>query len=469
MVHQSFNVARSSTVTSATTFVSTREVHKFGGSNLADVGCFLRVSNIVREHCGPDDLFVVSAAGKTASRLEAFADQCGHDPFAARVELASLFEYQLELVNGLLIGTAQKKLSNALRTEFTLLRGMADEIVEPTHRAHIIGHGEVWAARLLTALLNQFGLLSEWLDSREVLRAEPSAQPVIDQTRSAPLVQFAVQSRPGLRIVITGSMASDQDGKTVFLGDKGSDYAATTIGILAGSQCITIWSDLAVVYTADPRMVDTAQLLPSLSLAEANELAKLGAPVLHRRSLEPVIDSNVTVALRSSYDPFGDTTTMDRDISAIGAKVVTSVDSIAVFSVSSPSGESCERFARLAEESIRNAQLEPIAVHVPATHGAVRFLFLEEHAADAANCLESAGFTVAQLEDQHSLIAAVGAGVAHSTADRETFLKAIQSNDGVNATPELIVSSDLSLAALLKSIDIRKVLNKVHAAFIGNA
>ena len=468
MVQHSFNVDLSTT-DAPTNFVATRQTHKFGGSSLADVGCFLRVANIIREHCGPTDLFVVSAAGKTTDKLVRFADQCGHDPFLARVELVALFEYQLELINGLLLGSPHSSVAKTLRREVTELRRHADEVVDAEQRANILAHGEVWSARLLSALLNQFGLLSEWLDARDVLRAELGIQPQIDHSLSKPLVQHAIEKLPGQRIVVTGFMASNQDGKTVLLGRNGSDYSATMVGILAGSQCVTIWSDVSGVYSADPRKVGTAQLLSSISLIEANELANLGAPVLHRRSLQPVIEHDIQVALRSSYDPHGGTTSIQRAITTVGAKVTTSVDSIAVLSVSSPAGESCDRIASFGTAALDAVQLQPVATNATSSHGIVQFVFFEEHVADAIVCLESAGFTVHRIEDKHALVGIVGAGVAHSPVDREKFFGAIGKCQESNTPPALVVSSDLSLAVVLKSADIDTVLNNVHAALIGNA
>ena len=46
-----------------------RQLHKFGGSSLADVKCYLRVAGIMAEYSQPDDMMVVSAAGSTTNQL----------------------------------------------------------------------------------------------------------------------------------------------------------------------------------------------------------------------------------------------------------------------------------------------------------------------------------------------------------------------------------------------------------------
>ena len=45
------------------------QLHKFGGSSLANVECYLRVARIIAEYSQPDDIMVVSAAGSTTNQL----------------------------------------------------------------------------------------------------------------------------------------------------------------------------------------------------------------------------------------------------------------------------------------------------------------------------------------------------------------------------------------------------------------
>jgi len=448
------------TPSSKRTVIATRELHKFGGSSLADVACFHRVANIAREHCGSADLFVVSAAGKTTNRLIQFVDHCGHDPFAARLGLVTLFQYQLELVNGLLTGESRARVSKALRDEFTWIRSHADAAVEGPVRSKILGHGEVWSARLLSALLNQFGLLSDWLDSRTVLRAEQGALPVINESQSRPLVQHAIESLPGQRVVITGFMASSEDGQTVLLGRNGSDYSATMVGILAGCPQITIWSDVAGVYTADPRFVEGARLIPRLSVAEANELARLAGPVLHTRSLQPVIAHRASVRMRSSHTPVSGSTTLNREVTSVGPKVINSVDSVALLTVTSPAGECAVRVASFASRALRAQNLQPLASTQKC--GRYRLAFTEEVAGAAKTCLENAGFTVARSEESHSLLAVIGSGVAESQHCRDTFFEVVNGNN-----PSIVRESALSLVAILKNTSIKPQLQNLHFNLIG--
>ena len=61
------------------------------------------------------------------------------------------------------------------------------------------------------------------------------------------------------RVVVTGFIAADNEGRTLLLGRNGSDYSATLLGALAEAESTAIWSDVAGVYSADPRCVKRRQ------------------------------------------------------------------------------------------------------------------------------------------------------------------------------------------------------------------
>lgn len=440
---------------------TTRELHKFGGSSLADVECFLRVAGIIRDYCGPDDLFVVSAAGKTTNRLIEFVELCGHDPRQARQRLEELFEYQSSLVNDLLTASEQRRVGAVLRSEFTWIRTHSEQAVEDGPvRSRILGHGEVWSARLLAALLSQLDMPAAWLDSRNLLRADVGPQPVINQSTSRPRVQSAVNGLANTRVVITGFMASNGLGDTVLLGRNGSDYSATMIGILAGSSQITIWSDVAGVYSADPRKIDSAELLPSISLREANELANLGASVLHRRSLQPVIEHNVSVALRSSYHPESRSTTLHRDLEEFGPKVVTTLDEVSLVSLHVAEGHDFDEVSAIVMDRLSLNELQPLAYQASVDTNQLCFVFPAVLCDAACNVLQSGELALTETSQGFGLVAVVGSGSGTSSTTHEAFMSVILCE--TNEPPKLLTQSDLSLFAVVKEEFVESLASRVH-------
>jgi aspartokinase/homoserine dehydrogenase 2 len=264
-----------------------RQLHKFGGSSLADVKCYLRVAGIMAEYSMPGDMMVVSAAGSTTNQLISWLKLSQTDRLSAHQVQQSLRRYQSELIAGLLPADVADGLISTFIQDLERLASLLDSGITDAVYAEVVGHGEVWSARLMAAVLAQQGLDAAWLDARDFLRAERAAQPQVDEGLSYPLLQQLLVQHPGKRIVVTGFISRSNAGETVLLGRNGSDYSATQIGALAGVNRVTIWSDVAGVYSADPRKVKDACLLPLLRLDEASELARLAAPVLHARTLQP--------------------------------------------------------------------------------------------------------------------------------------------------------------------------------------
>ena len=86
--------------------------------------------------------------------------------------------------------------------------------------------------------------------------------------------------------VVTGFCARDAlSGTTRLLGRNGSDTTATLLAKELREDCV-IFSDVAGIMTADPRICRVAQPINFLTFAEVRELAFHGASVLHGKSIE---------------------------------------------------------------------------------------------------------------------------------------------------------------------------------------
>ena len=103
--------------------------------------------------------------------------------------------------------------------------------------------------------------------------------------------------------VLPGYIARDAAGRPTTLGRNGSDHSAAVVAAALGAQALYIYSDVAGVYSADPRIVADAQLLPCLSYSEAAAIAAAGAKVLHPRAVEPLARLGIPLYLRSSLTP----------------------------------------------------------------------------------------------------------------------------------------------------------------------
>ena len=105
----------------------------------------------------------------------------------------------------------------------------------------------------------------------------------------------------GVTPVIAGFQGVTDDGQITTFGRGGSDTTAVAVAAALGADECQIYTDVAGVYTADPRIVKDARLLPSVTFEEMLELASLGAKVLHSRCVEIVGKYNVPLRVLSSF------------------------------------------------------------------------------------------------------------------------------------------------------------------------
>ncbi|NDJ83467.1 bifunctional aspartate kinase/homoserine dehydrogenase II [Vibrio campbellii] len=438
-----------------------RQLHKFGGSSLANPECYQRVVTILKEYSAENDLVVVSAAGKTTNRLIEFLEGLDKDGRIAHEALQSLRQFQTELVEALLEGEVQAQLLASLQDEFSTLAELTAPLTE-TQKAAVLGHGEVWSSRLLAALLSQQDLPAVAQDSRVFLRAEAGTQPEVDRARSYVLIKEALAQHSHKRVIITGFMAQNEAGETILLGRNGSDYSATVIGALAEVNSVTIWSDVAGVYSADPRLVSDACLLPLLRLDEASELARLAAPVLHSRTLQPVAQSAMDLNLKCSYQPESGSTRIERVLaSGRGAKIITSLDEVLLVQLSFIHGHDFERAQKAVLQALKRAQLEPLAFEAQEDQQTLRLAYTAEIAGGALTYLQELAVEAEiKLKEGYSLLAAVGAGVTKNANHCFGFYQQLK-----HAPVEFIseTESGLSLVAVLRRAEVEGLVQSIHS------
>ncbi|MBE8167276.1 MAG: bifunctional aspartate kinase/homoserine dehydrogenase II [Shewanella sp.] len=323
--------------------MTVRHVHKFGGSSLADADCYRRVAHILLTHGHSDDLVIVSASGKTTNQLYDIL-QLKNEPHLWQPSLVQLIAQQQVLIEQLFDNEVARELIEQLATDSihisTLLASAARLGTELSktklteyQENELLAFGELWSSRLLARLLNSAEVSAKSIDARDLLIADEGVVTHVRKSESSEKIQRIIRDYPNTRLVITGFICANKTGQTLLLGRNGSDYSASLIASLAGIERVTIWTDVEGVFNADPNKISDAKLLSSLSLVEADRLAKLGSPVLHSRTLQPLFNANVSLAVRSSFASHTDFTLINPHTDSSSEPVVTSLDSVVLFQV----------------------------------------------------------------------------------------------------------------------------------------
>lgn len=290
--------------------------HKFGGSSVADADRYLHVADLLRTAPEPRAV-VVSAMQGVTDALTTLAESAaaGRD---WQDEWSTLRDKHLAAAQRL-DGGDKHALRAWLDGEFSALSALLDRIAEDCARtseplsAHLLSThdtaavqclGEVWSSRLLQAALG--GEAAGWarLDAREVLVVHPGELGVgVDWAQSRERFADWRARHPQRDVVITGFAARDGAGRIATLGRNGSDYSGAIFAVLFDAEDLTIWTDVDGVLSADPRLVPDAVCLPSMSYAEACELAYFGAKVLHPQTMAPAMKAGLPILIRNSRNP----------------------------------------------------------------------------------------------------------------------------------------------------------------------
>lgn len=106
----------------------------------------------------------------------------------------------------------------------------------------------------------------------------------------------------GKVVIVAGFQGMTSLGDITTLGRGGSDTTAVALAVALDSEKCEIYTDVLGIYTTDPRIVKDATLLPTISYDELLEMAKLGAGVMHPRSVELARKNKMPLIVRSAFD-----------------------------------------------------------------------------------------------------------------------------------------------------------------------
>ena len=293
-------------------FVMRPTILKFGGTSIEDASAFERVRRIVRTHEAARPVIVVSAMSRvTDALLESVGRAADGDADAASRLLYEHFARHLNVARALLPAAPQAAIEATLahaRSEIAeLLQSAAAHLtLRPILQDVIVSYGERLSATLLTAVLREAGLPAQYVDARRciVTTAEQGrAEPLLAETERRTRAELEPILEAANIPVLGGFIGASADGTTTTLGRGGSDYTAALVGAALAAREIQIWTDVAGVLTADPRVVKAARTISRMSYAEAAELAYFGAKVLHPKTIQPAVEQRIPVRICNSCAP----------------------------------------------------------------------------------------------------------------------------------------------------------------------
>ena len=280
-------------------------VMKFGGSSVADAERIRHVADIVKTQLERKPALVLSAMGDTTDHLL----EAGEAAYLqGKVSVSRIEQHHLEVMQNLkLPDLIQKEITPLLEELRSLLTGLAliKELTGRT-RDYLVSFGERLSVRIAAAWFNTLGITARAFDAWElgfISDSNYTAAELVKESWNRIPEKILPVINDGVLPVVTGFIAKDASGSITTLGRGGSDLSATMIAAACGAEEVQVWKDVDGILTADPRIVQKAKPVETVTYEEAAELAYFGAQVLHPRAMQPCMKTGTPVLVKNSYNP----------------------------------------------------------------------------------------------------------------------------------------------------------------------
>jgi aspartate kinase len=448
-------------------------VAKFGGTSVADATAIRRTAEIVRGRLGRQPVVVVSALSGTTNALLQAAEQAAAGHLVAALErVEQLRDRHHEAITELLDGGAE---ADELRDEASM---MFDELAHLAEALSVLGFatsrsmdavasmGERLSAPICAAAFTRMGIPSVAVDARRVMittddfgRAVPLPTEIAAASREYLLPILAAGKVP----VVGGYVGATTSGITTTLGRGGSDYSAALFGAALDAEAIEIWTDVDGMLTADPRVVQGAQLIEHIRFDEAAELASFGAKVLHPSTIAPAVERDIPVYVFNSMRPQAVGTRITFDAPPCTVRAIAGKRGVVVVRVGSPQMLGTPGALRDIFEVFDRHR---ISVDVVATSEVSVSLTVDDDLSlsKAVDDLRRLGEVA--VERERGIVALVGAGLGDSSPSMARALAAVGDH---HLHMVSLSSSGINLTLIVDDAQVHPVMRLLHQEFFGGA
>jgi aspartate kinase len=259
----------------------------------------------------------------------------------------------------------------------------------------------------------------------------------------------------GVIVLVAGFQGVSTEREVTTLGRGGSNLTAVALAAALGAQACEMYTDVAGVFTADPRVVPDARKVEALSYDEMLELAASGAGVLQLRSVEVARNNGVRIHVRSSFSDAEGTWITEEDERMLENDRVAGVAHTTEEVLYRAEGvEPAALLRELAEVSVNVDTLVRVGPEIV-------FSAPTNDRPETVAALERLGATWSARDDLGK-VSIVGAGLKSNPA---IAARALGTLEELEIRPEAVSSSPLKLACHVPVADVERAVRALHAAF----
>ena len=327
-----------------------RIVMKFGGTSVGSAAAIGEVVGITRHAVLDHQVAVVVSAMnapnlRTTDTLIAAARAAAVGAGEATAEVSPrLLALHMQAAGELATPEECTRLEPELRAIFDYISDLSRSIAilgELTPRALDLfsGQGERCNARLIAAAMRSAGLDAEAIDATELIVTDDrfgNATPLMQATRERIQARLGPLLERGTVPVITGFIGATTTGVLTTLGRGGSDYSCAIVGASLDADEVWFWKEVDGVMSANPKIVPEAHTLPRLSYNDMAELAYYGANVLHPKTVRPLVQREIPIRIRNTFNPSHPGTLIGPASNGGTARAVTAIKDVRMITIGGP-------------------------------------------------------------------------------------------------------------------------------------
>ena len=451
------------------------KVLKFGGTSIGTPERIRGVKKIIESQSSPC-VIVVSAFQGITDELKHISELASTTNDEYKVHLEKIILKHTEYVKQLIIKDKQDVIHEDIKNIFNDVRKTLNGIyllreLSKHSLDQVLGIGEMLSSMIISNLIDN----SILVDSRHFIKTDSNfGFANVDFALSDSLIRKNI-TETGKHIIVPGFIASNHSNETTTLGRGGSDYTAAIIAAALNAEVLEIWTDVDGFMTADPKKVEKAYAIESLTYSEAIELSHFGAKVIYTPTLRPVYKKNIPILVLNTFNPESKGTVISHkssDDNRSPIKGISSIDHIDLITLQGTgmvgvTGTSMRLFGALARRNINI-----ILITQASSEYSITFAVSPSDSVPASEAIHEEfnreinlnNELKVLLEKNLSIIAIVGERMKNTPGISATLFKSLGRN-GINVIATAQGSSELNISVVIKNESLKKALNVIHDGF----
>jgi aspartokinase/homoserine dehydrogenase 1 len=451
------------------------KVLKFGGTSVGSPERIRAVKKIIESQRTPCVITISAFQGVTdeLKLVSELASVRNNDYMTVLEKIVTRHE---EFTKNLLVKEKQTEVLNSVNKIFSSLRETLNGIwllreLSKHSLDQVLAVGEILSSLIISNFIDDSFLL----DSRKFIKTDSNfGYANVDFTLTDSLISKSI-TNSGRHAIVPGFIASNLHDETTTLGRGGSDYTAAIIAAALGAEVLEIWTDVDGFMTADPKKVEKAYAIDTLTYSEAIELSHFGAKVIYTPTLRPVYKKNIPILVLNTFNPESKGTFISHkssDENKSPIKGISSIDHIDLITLQGTgmvgvTGTSMRLFGALARQEINI-----ILITQASSEYSITFALNPSHSQKASDAIHEE-FKIeinlnrelkVLIEKNLSIIAIVGERMKNTPGISATLFKSLGRN-GINVIATAQGSSELNISVVIKNENLRKALNVIHDGF----